>query len=393
MRILQINSVCGIRSTGRIVTDLYQELVKEGHECCIAYGREQAPEKVNTYRINTKLDVMCHAGLSRITDRQGFYSTNATKRLVKWMKCYNPDIIHLHNIHGYYLNIIVLFHALKEMKKPIIWTLHDCWAFTGHCSQFDYIDCNRWEKGCYSCPQKKAYPTSLFLDKSKLNYCQKKECLDNISSLTFVTPSYWLADLVRKSFANSYPVEVIPNGVDIEVFKKEKSDFRKRYDLEDKFVLLGVSSFWGERKGYSIFLQLADMLDEKSKIVLVGVTKQQKEKLPDKIIGIEKTNNTKELAQIYSAADVFINPTLEDNYPTVNLEAQLCGLPVITFQSGGSGESICPNGVVLNEKSSAAIMNNLEKNRKLEEIDRYQFSKELMMKRYIECYLKSLQKK
>ena len=200
MKVFQMNSTCGFGSTGRIAADILKELEKCGGEGIIAYGRNSAPENVNSYRIGSDLDVKIHGVLSRITDRQGFYSTSATKKLIEKIKDYNPDIIHLHNIHGYYLNVALLFDFLKEYNKPIVWTLHDCWAFTGHCAYFSFNGCEKWETECYSCPLKKDYPTSLVMDNSKKNYKQKKELFTKPENITFVTPSSWLKELTQKSF-------------------------------------------------------------------------------------------------------------------------------------------------------------------------------------------------
>ncbi len=340
MKVFQINSTCGFGSTGRIAVDILKEVEKNGGEGIIAYGRNSAPENVNSYRIGSDLQVKIHGVLSRITDRQGFYGTSATKKLIEKIKDYNPDIIHLHNIHGYYLNVAVLLKFLKEYNKPIVWTLHDCWAFTGHCAYFSFHGCEKWKTECNNCPLKKDYPTSLVMDKSKKNYKQKKELFTKPENITFVTPSEWLKDLTEKSFLGKYPVKVINNGIDLAKFKPTESDFREKNNLQDKFVILGVASVWEERKGLKDFIKLNEMLSENEKIVLVGLDDNQLATLPESIVGIKRTNSIEELAEIYSAADVFVNPTYEDNYPTTNLEAISCGTPVVTYITGGSPESV-----------------------------------------------------
>lgn len=246
----------------------------------------------------------------------------------------------MHNIHGYYINIELQFNYLKEANKPVIWTLHDCWPFTGHCAYFDYIGCDKWKMGCYDCPQKNKYPSSLFLDMSKKNYIEKKRIFNQIGNITIVTPSEWLAKLVKNSFLNKYDIRVINNGINLDIFKPTMSDFRVNYNIEDKFIILGVANIWDERKGLNYFKQLSDIIDDSIKIVLVGLSEEQKNNLPKNILGINKTNSIQELAQIYSSADVFVNPTLEDNFPTTNLEALSCGTPVITFNTGGSPECV-----------------------------------------------------
>lgn len=348
MKVLMINSVCGIRSTGRICTDIAETLQNEGHECKIAYGRETVPAIFKEYavRIGSDFGVKVHAGLSRIFDRSGFYSKHATKKFIKWMKEYDPDIIHLHNLHGYYLNIGILFKYLKTANKPVIWTLHDCWAFTGHAAYCEAVGCEKWKTCCNRCPQKTKYPAGLIFDNSKKNFLKKKKIFTGVKNLNVVTPSKWLADLVKQSLLSEYPVKVINNGIDKSVFKPTPSDFKERYGLTDKKIILGVASVWEERKGFNDFIKLSEKLIEEFQIVLVGVSKEQIVGLPKNVIGIERTNNAAELAEIYTAADVFVNPTYEDNYPTVNLEAQACGTPVITYRTGGSIESVPDENIV-----------------------------------------------
>lgn len=340
MRVLQINSVCGVGSTGRIATDLYKVLEEQGHECLIAYGRGTAPEGINSYKIGTNLDNYLHVARTRLLDEHGYGSKKPTIELVKKIKEYNPDIIHLHNLHGYYLNLEVLFNYLAESNKPVVWTLHDCWAFTGHCAYFDYIGCDKWKDECNNCPQKKEYPSSNFLDNSKLNFNKKKELFTSLQNMKIITPSKWLAKLVQESFLGKYNVEVINNGIDLNVFKPTPSDFRQKYHLEKKKIILGVASVWIERKGLSTFIELSAKLNENYQVVLVGVTEKQKNNLPSNIIGITRTNNIKELAEIYTAADLFVNPTLEEVMGMVNVEALACGTPVITYSTGGSVECI-----------------------------------------------------
>ena len=342
MKVLQINSVCGIRSTGRICTDIAEVLRQNGHECRIAYGRETVPEQHReiSYRIGTDMSVKLDGFKTRLLDNAGFNSVATTKRFVKWMKDYDPDIIHLHNIHGYYINVKLLFEALKELDKPVVWTLHDCWSFTGHCSHFDRNGCKKWKEGCYSCPQKKNYPASLIFDRSVRNYEQKKKLFTLLRNLTIVTPSVWLAELVKQSFLGDYAVKVIHNGIDLGNFKPTNGDFRKEYGLNDKKIVLAVSSVWSKNKGYADICRLPQYLPADYQVVVVGISREQKDSLPENIIGITRTNNVQQLAEIYTAADVFVNPTYQDTYPTVNLEAQACGTPVVTYCTGGSVESI-----------------------------------------------------
>jgi glycosyltransferase involved in cell wall biosynthesis len=289
---------------------------------------------------------------TRVLDKHGVGSKKATIEFIDGVKELDPDIINLHNIHGYYINIEILFNYLKEANKPVVWTLHDCWSFTGHCAYFDYAGCNKWQKGCYKCPEKKSYPSSLVVDSSKKNYVSKKDIFTGVDNLTIVTPSNWLADLVKESYLKEYSVKVINNGIDLDVFKPTKGNFKDKYNLNNKYIILGVASAWDRRKGLKYFVKLADKVSEDEVIVLVGLTEKQINQIPQNIIGITRTNNVEELVDIYSSADVFVNPTLEDNFPTTNLEALACGTPVITFDTGGSPECIDSETGILVEKGN-----------------------------------------
>jgi putative colanic acid biosynthesis glycosyltransferase len=340
MNILQINIGCGVGSTGRIATDIHSLLISQGHSSTVAFGRYTAKNCEQNIRIGSSIGIYMHIARTRFFDSHGFGSATATKALITKIRKLDPDLIHLHNLHGYYLHIGLLFEYLKQADKPVIWTMHDCWPFTGHCSYFDLIGCNRWKSECYDCPQKREYPKSIFLDRSKRNYQQKKRLFTGVRDLIIATPSRWLGKLVKESFLQAYPVKLINNGIDLNVFKPMHSDFRSHYNLSDQFMLLGVAFPWCERKGYQYFIDLAKQLRPDEKLVLVGVTKEQIKRLPTGIIGITKTDNAAELAEIYSAADLFVNPTLQETMGMVNVEALACGTPVVTFNSGGCPECL-----------------------------------------------------
>ena len=336
MKIAQINTVCGNGSVGRITVDIYHALKKSGHDGKIYYGRRTAPENVNTERFGSNLDMGIHVLRTFFTGTHGFDSHAQTKKLIESLKEYNPDLIHMHNIHGFYLDVEELFAYLKVCGKPVVWTLHDCWSFTGHCAYFDFVGCEKWKTECKNCPQfRNSYPYALFKDGSKLNYARKKAAFQGVKGLTIVTPSKWLGELVKESYLKEYPVKVIPNGIDLEKFVPQET--KKR----EKHFILGVANVWDRRKGLDYFKELHKRLDpEKYEIAVVGVNKKQIKELPQGMIGIEHTQNVEELMQLYSQASVFANPTLEDNFPTTNLEALACGTPVVTFATGGSVESI-----------------------------------------------------
>ena len=387
MKVLMINVVCGIRSTGRICTDLATELEKQGHEVKIAYGREQVPQQFRKYavRIGSDFDVKLHGLKARVLDAAGFGSKRSTEKFIKWVREYDPDVIHLHNIHGYYINIEVLFEYLKSCGKKIIWTLHDCWCFTGHCVYFDYVDCDKWKTGCFDCPQKKEYPARIGPDMSRTNYMKKKRIFTGVSNMTLVTPSQWLTDLLQDSYMNEYDVKVIHNGVDTEVFRPVDSRIKERYSCADKKIVLGVAAIWDKRKGLPSFIELSKKLDDIYRIILVGLTKEQIKSLPSNMIAIEHTNSVKELVELYSAADIFVNPTLEDNYPTTNLEAIACGIPVVTYDTGGSPESAKMYGTHVPKRDVQALMRAIEDSETFKPINvdvNYQTSVQKYMRLY-----------
>jgi putative colanic acid biosynthesis glycosyltransferase len=340
MRIMLINVVYGVGSTGRIVRDLRSVISSKGYQSVAAYGRDTDEHGNDVIRIGGDIDNYIHLLYTRLFDAHGMASKTATKKLISEIDVLKPDIIHLHNIHGYYINIGILFAYLKKAKIPIVWTFHDCWSITGHCSHYDYVGCDQWIEGCKKCPIINEYPKSLLIDCSRRNYIMKKNAFCDIKDLIIVTPSKWLSEQVKLSYLKEYQIKVINNGIDLDVFKPTDSDFRFRFGLDSKFIILGVSSIWCESKGYRYFVDLNKRLKNDEVIVLVGLTEAQKRQLPAGIVGITKTNNLRELSEIYSAADVFVNPTLEDTFPTTNLEALACGTPVISFNTGGSPESV-----------------------------------------------------
>ena len=343
MKVLEINSVCGIRSTGRIAGEIADNYMRDGHEVVIAYGREQVPTKYQAIakRIGSELSVKMNAIETRIFDNDGFTAKSATREFLRWADSYDPDLLWLHNLHGYYINIEELFLWIKSRPQmEVKWTLHDCWAFTGHCSYFTYANCNKWEHHCEKCIQKREYPASYVLDKSYSNFDRKREIFTGVRSMQLITPSQWLADLVKKSFLREYSVKVKHNTINLEVFKPTASDVKRKLGISGKKVVLGVAAQWQPSKGYHDFFELRKKLSNDYSIVMVGLTEKQLKELPANIIGIKNTNSVSELAELYTAADVFFNPTYEDNYPTVNLEAKACNTPVITYNSGGSPESV-----------------------------------------------------
>lgn len=348
MKYLFINSVYGVRSTGKIVAEECHKLQNEGHECMAAFGRETiADPSVQQIQIGKRADYLVHAVLSRFFDLHGFCSKRATKKFLCAVEKYSPDVIWLHNLHGYYINIELLFEWIKKHPEiQVYWTLHDCWAFTGHCAYFTMAKCDQWKSGCDRCPQLKSYPKTIGLGRTKTNYIRKRNAFTGVQNLVLITPSQWLANLTRDSYLADYQVRVVHNTINRDVFKPMPSNFREKYNVQDKYIVLGVAVGWEGSKGLPDILKIRQQLPPQYLIVLVGASEKQARSFPEGILGIEKTANQVELAEIYSAADVFINPTHQDNYPTVNLEAAACGTPVITYNVGGSPESVPENNVI-----------------------------------------------
>jgi putative colanic acid biosynthesis glycosyltransferase len=341
MKVLQINTSVNSGSHGRIAEEIGRLLILRGHESYIAYGRTAKTSNSELVKIGNRIDFVFHLIKTRFFDRHGFGSLRATRLFVNHIDRINPDIIHLHNIHGYFTNIKILFEYIKKNKKSVVWTFHDCWPFTGHCSHFDRVNCIRWQSECFECPLKNGYPKSWLLDNSRNNFRQKKVLFEGINNMILVSPSYWLAEHLRHSFLKQYPIKVINNGVNLEKFRQvDPQKARTKFKIKGKYVILGVASIWRKGKGLADFVQLRSLLDSKIEIVLVGLNSGQLRSLPDGVRGISRIESIEDLALLFSTADVFVNPTYVDNFPTVNIEALACGTPVITYKTGGSPETI-----------------------------------------------------
>lgn len=352
MKVLQINSVCGHGSTGRIVVDLHDLLLEQGNVCSVAFGIGAAVNisEKDIFRFSSKTDYYWHNLMSRFTDRAGFYSKTETRKLISFIESYAPDLIHIHNIHGFYMNVEILFDFLKSYGKPVIWTIHDCWPFTGHCAHYSDNGCYRWKTECYGCPAKDRYPKSYFISNAKKNFRNKKRIFSGVPNLTITTPSDWLREQIEESFLNCYPVVTINNGVDLSQFHYTESDFRKKYQLEKRKILLGVSSAWIPQKGLSDFIKLAGMLDDTYRIVIVGLDNQRE--LPANILALPTVKNTRELVEIYSAADIYVSFSVEETFGLPTVEAMACGTPVLTYDKTALPEVVTPKcGIVVQAKN------------------------------------------
>lgn len=343
MKVLIINEVCGVGSTGRIAVGIAKKLISEGNEVKIAYGRDgRVSDDVKdiAVRIGNDLDVRVHGIMTRLTDKHGFYSRRATKKFLKFADEFVPDLVWLHNIHGYYINVEMLFNWIKtHPNMQVKWTLHDCWSFTGHCVHFTFARCNKWKAGCFACPEKLKYPKAL-ISNCKNNYIRKKRAFTGVKNMTIIATCEWIKEKVLESFLKEYPVIVQYNDIELDSFKFVESDFKKHNNIESKKMILAVAGNWTDRKGLYELEKISNILGDGYKFVVVGVTPKQIKQLPKDFLCITRTENKKQLAEIYSSADVFIKPTYEDTFPTVNLEAKACGTPVITYKTGGSVESV-----------------------------------------------------
>lgn len=391
MKIVQINATCGIGSTGKICVGISQILTEKNIENYILYSTE-TNGSAGGISCADFLYIKTQAIKSRFFGNYGFNSNRSTRKMISELDRIRPDVVHLHNIHGHDCNLKILFDYFAKKKIKLIWTFHDCWAFTAYCPHFTMMKCDKWKVQCTKCIQKSQY--SWLFDRSSAIYAKKKQLFKGLD-LTIVTPSQWLADLVKQSFLKDYPVRIINNGIDRNVFKPVASNFRKKYALASKKILLGVAFDWGKRKGLDVFVELSKRLDmKKYQIVLVGTNDYVDKILPDNIISIHRTQNQGELAEIYSAANLFVNSTREENFPTVNIESLACGTPVVTFRTGGSPEMLdetCGSVVDCDdidalEKEIIRICENNPYSREVCVQKAQGFDKNVKFKEYLELY-------
>ncbi len=357
MRIVQINITYGHGSTGVIAQLIANMLEANGDEAYVAYDGYNNYHARYDYPIGNKWAYRIHAKLfTKLMDKEGFGSYLSTKGLCRWLDDVKPDILHLHNIHGSYINIAVLFKYIYQHHIPVVMTLHDCWTMTGHCYHFDAIGCERWKTGCHDCPLHRVYPISIGPDRSKSNYRTKKKLFTSVERMHIVSVSKFIDNAVSLSYLKKYPHTVIYNGIDLNVFKPGKGNIRKKLEIPPgKKILLGVSSCWSKEKGLNEMILLSR--DERFQVILIGVQNDLIKQLPKDIIAIKRTENQKQLAEYYSMADVFVNPTYNDSFPTVNIESLACGTPVVTYQTGGSPEAIDERtGIVVERGNVNALL-------------------------------------
>lgn len=341
-KLLQVNPVVRLNtSTGRIMREIGELAISEGWESYVAYSGARdgmPPHSSQLVPVGDKLDVALHFLTTRIFDAHGLASRRATRRFIRRIRAIDPDVIHIHNIHGYFLNYPMFFRYLQESGKPVIWTVHDCWLYTGHCYYYSAAHCDKWKKGCGHCPQLRSFPASWLFDRSARNLRDKQQAFGALDNLTIVPVSEWIRQEMASSILADKHFQVIHNGIDLDTFRPEAAEGEAAVPGT---MILGVASIWLEEKGLSDLIALAGKLHPGEKLVLVGkTTEEQRKRIPAQVQVIERTENIHKLASLYAQATAFVNPTWQDNYPTVNLEAIACGTPVVTYRTGGSVEAV-----------------------------------------------------
>lgn len=393
MKLVQINATCGKGSTGTICRDVSLLLTEAGIENYVLYSGVQSTDPMGI-RYADERELRLQALRSRVTGKYGFVSTAMTKRLLNELDRIRPDVVQLHNLHSHNCDLGMLFSWLRETGVKVFWTFHDCWAFTGYCTHYLLSGCEQWKTGCSHCPQRRKF--SWFRDRSAELWQAKQDMVRGLD-LTLVAPSAWMLEQIQSSFLRSFPARLIPNGIDLSVFRPLESGVRERYGVGSDFLILGVAFDWGRRKGLDVFVDLAQRLGEGYRILLVGTDDRLDRTLPDKIISVHRTADRQELAELYSAADVFLNPTREDTFPTVNMEALACGTPVVTFRIGGSPEAVTPDcGVVLPPDDTKALIQCLRRLREARPFSAEActartaaYDKQLSCRRYLDLYQES----
>lgn len=352
-KLLQIAVEGNIGSTGTIAEAIGVLVMEHGWESYIAHGRFPRPSKSQIIKIGNKIDVLMHVMETRLFDRHGLGSRRATKVLVKQIEEIRPDIIHLHHLHGYYINIQILFDYLSQVNIPVVWTFHDCWSITGHCTNFDFVGCEKWKTECNHCPLKKEYPASLFIDRSTKNYIQKKKLFTSVSNMTVVSVSNWLNGIVHNSFMGNIPKQVIYNGVDVNLYRPmvNSHEVKQKLNIGKGFMILGVAGIWVKKKGFFDFVELSKKIGKNNFIVLVGLNESQMKQLPSNVIGIMRTENQQELRDLYSAADVFLNLSVEETFGLTTAEALACGTPAVVYNA-----TACPE--IVNDDTGIVVKRN-----------------------------------
>ena len=367
MRIAVINTVFDRGGAARVMGGIVAAACAAGHRCLVAAARGDAAVveamcrgdvaagrgDETTYRIEGRLGVLRNVVEARLRDNDGFLASRATRRLIARLEEWAPDVIHLHNLHGYYIDSRLLFDYIRRSGCRVVWTLHDGWTLTGHCALFSAIGCNGWESGCERCHHIGEYPRCVTKGHTARNFALKRLTFSGVERLRIVTPSQWLGGLVKRSYLGDYEMTVIPNGVDLDRFKPRENDVKARLGIEGRTMLLGVASKWLSVKGLDDFVALAQLLGEEYAIVMVGVDERLRQRLPGRIIALPHTESVEELAELYTAADLLLNLSREESFGLVSLEALACGTPVLTYDCTAAPEVLrrhageCDCGIIV----------------------------------------------
>lgn len=343
-KLVQFNPVANWGSTGRLTEDIGDVVMASGWESYIAFGRQFNPSKSHLLQVGGKWSVLSHTLKTRLFDRQGFGSYCATKKLLKQFDEIKPDVFQFHNLHGNFLNLPLVLKYATEKNIPIVWSLHDCWSMTGHCSHFISIGCEKWKTGCYKCPLKRKYPNSWLIDSSKRNYREKKALIQAVPRLTIISGSEWLAGIARESYFKGRDIRVIPDGIDTDIYQPRNNgdEIRKRLGLEGKFVIVATGTDWNEDKGLSDYGKLKKMLSEDYAIVLVGMNEEALAMVPEGVIGLPRTKSPQELSEYYSMADCVMSLSKRESFGLTPVEGFACGTPAIVYDTTALPELITP---------------------------------------------------
>ena len=349
-------------STGKIVEGIGKLALSNGWEVYVAHGARYCNASVlKSIQVTSKFGELLHYVESSLFDAQGLGSRCATKLFLKKLDDIRPDLVHIHNIHGCFINYPLLFTYLKEHNIPVVWTLHDCWAMTGHCTHYMRTNCRKWQNECHDCPQKKTFPATYLLDCSRRNYLLKKNLFTSMPLMHITTVSNWLKGIAGASYLNKYHVTVVPNGIKTDVFTPIPSQVKEQYGLQGKKLLLAVAIGLDERKGLYDYIKLAENLPEQYQLMLVGLTEEEQKALPKSIIGVKRTNGAKELAAYYSAADVLLSLSYEETFGLTIVEAMACGTPAVVYDYSAQPELITPeSGKVVPTGDVDAVLSAIE---------------------------------
>lgn len=362
--LLQIDTCLNTGSTGRITESIGAIALSKGWDCFIVHGARYSnpPSCMKSIKAITKVGEYIHFIEGLFKDNHGLALGGMTRKIVDQIKIIKPDIVHLHCIHGYYINYEILFDYLNTTNIPLVWTFHDCWPFTGHCSHFSMINCEKWKKnGCFDCPLKGDYPKS-FVDCSERNYNLKRNLFGSNKNLNIVTVSKWLEDLTKQSFLGKKPIQTIYNGVDTSIFSPKNIDhLRYKHKIGNRKVLLGVATAWQISKGFNDFMRLSNCLPDDVCIIMIGLDERQIKYLPSNVIGLKRTESVSELAEYYSLADIVLNLSYQETFGLTTVEGMSCGTPSIVYNTTASPELITEKtGRVVNPGDIIGLKNAID---------------------------------